>query len=432
MKILVFALMFVLVFSIPQTIMAAAGKAIGEIELGHDKGNGSELGSERIGSVSWFSGTRTVLYCLDIAKGFPVDRATLEKKINVVIEQWVELIRTSDRYYFKAILKDLALDYQLIPSCGFGEDIKFYFGSSSAEVETARKGYRNPVAVAQQTELDKGTARSKGFIWLAPHGSLTKAGRETNPTSTDVFPNWQKDHQLHAILLHEIGHVFGADHIAGTIMSKWISFLIREESIQAKSHQLGTDYLYHINQQRMVLHPVTNSYEFTGRLGNYLFPAEVRPKDSGDTREEEVFEKLLGRKHKGPIKAKAFFKSDYDGPSEIKLTVADDLSAKDFSFNMDNNRSEFWILDSMGSGVTVGRISKYTGYVESQTGSDTGRTYTGSVKTANGKSLRILAQMNMMNPNYLFTNNGPLLIGFLDKDKKWKFLFEAGLIYQKF
>ena len=424
-------IIFTLFFS---TVSLCAEKSRPIGEMGQDKGNGAELGSERLGTISWFGGTKTVNYCFDIAPDFPVDRGTLERKVQAVIEQWVQMVRTSDLYYFKEILKDLALDFRLIPSCGFGEDIKFYFGSSSAEVEAARKSFRNPLALAQQTSLDKETARSKGFIWLTPQGSLTKVAREreTRP-SKEIFPDWRKDYQLHAILLHEIGHVFGADHIGGTIMSKWIAHLMTSANAETYFHKLGTDYLYHINHQRMVLAPVTNSYEFPGRLGNNLFPPEVRSPHSGDTKGEDVFELLLGRKAKGAIKAKAHFTSDHANSTNLRLTVTDDLNSREFVFAMDDNRSEFWILDGEhSSGITVGRFRSSYGYHGVRTGSDKGRTYTGSLRTAAGKTLQIMAQMNMQNQNYLFTDNGPLLIGFLDKDKKWKFLFHSNLIYQTF
>lgn len=425
------AALSLLVYGSPSDAAKATGQKVslvGEMLRGQDKGNGADYASESVDAESWFSGPSTVIYCIEAASDFPVDRSKLQKKVADVIGQWVQLVNTSDRYYFNEVLKYLALDFRESGICTAHTDLKFYFGTTSPEIEAARKAHNDKaVAIAQQTSIDRIAGRSKGFIWLAPQGSLTNSGPAGRVPQTDTFPNWTIDFQLHALLLHEVGHVFGADHVSGTIMRKEIANCMRKDPLD--SIPPVTDYFYHINEQRMILAPVTSTYEFPGKLGFQPYPQVSFP--SNYTQQEAIFQIMMGRKAKGQITAKAVFKGDYGSPAILKMTVGDASGAQVFEFSMDTVSWEMQRTEwGPSRGMTVITASRpehpFT------TDSDGGHTYLGSVKTARGESLQIMAQVNTYDYNSMGRDQGPLVIGFLDNDKVWKRMFQANLNYQAF
>jgi len=178
------------------------------------------------------------------------------------------------------------LSFQIVARCDGSEDLKFYFGKSSPEVEEAKKAYENPLmAMAHQTQIDRKTAWSKGFIWLAPQGSIQTEW----PASPGEFPDWKKDYQLYAILLHEID-MFSAVIISAHDHARKHRILLKVVDSNLSWANYGHDYLFHINQQRMILPPVEQMYDFPGKLGFIL--TIIRIIRSA----EDVFTLLTGRK----------------------------------------------------------------------------------------------------------------------------------------
>lgn len=400
----------------------SSARTIVEFAEGNDKGNGAD-NSSTAGAVSWFSGSRAVRYCLSVALDFPVDPGALARKTEAVINQWVEMIKNTEYEYYsvRGPMDHLALSYRQMAKCDGSEDLKFYFGGTNDEIEKAKAKYSNPVAVAEQTFLDKSKAWSKGFVWLAPHGSVP-----TGYGGAEVFPDWTKDYQVHAFLLHEVGHVFGCNHMGGTIMRKNLSWFVSDTFWTTR---LGTDYLYKINQQRLVFEPVADEYLFPGILGYHY-------KDSGRfTSAEEVFVILTGKKPKGKLQARFRYRHDYLAPSIAELTVEDGAGiAGVFPVRLNEMGTEARIIDDARAGGFVISYATSDGdFFAADADNDNGKVITGQIKTKPGKTLMLTIQVNMVNVHNMVSNNGPVTIGFLDtKANKWKSLFQANLIHSKY
>ncbi|MGZ3693350.1 MAG: hypothetical protein ACXWQO_04040 [Bdellovibrionota bacterium] len=101
--------------------------------------------------------------------------------------------------------------------CDGTEDLKIYYGVENESVREAKKLYDNPAAFAHLESYDEQTGQGKGFIWIA--------------RSPEIL--FHPYHRL-ALLIHEMGHAFGHDHIEGTIMDGNIAGILKDSYLQGK------------------------------------------------------------------------------------------------------------------------------------------------------------------------------------------------------
>lgn len=133
---------------------------------------------------------------------------------------------------------------EMLSHCDGSQDLSIYFGVQNPEIDARKRKYDFPFAFSELNEsygLHHGQAAwSKGFIWIA------------NPKSVDPsrsVPLWTNygSAPLEMVLLHEMGHVFGNEHIAGTIMDpkigqKLLEFTDISRSLKSRS-QFNPVYL---------------------------------------------------------------------------------------------------------------------------------------------------------------------------------------------
>jgi hypothetical protein len=101
--------------------------------------------------------------------------------------------------------------------CDGSEDLTIYYGVENELVRAARSLYDNPAAFAHLESYDEETGAGKGFIWI--------------DRSPEVLYH---SHHRQALVLHEMGHAFGIDHISGTIMDENIAGLLHDAYIAGK------------------------------------------------------------------------------------------------------------------------------------------------------------------------------------------------------
>lgn len=170
----------------------------------------------------WFTGKRTVTYCVAVGPGLslPVDKveAAVQDAFAVwrtVLGSLVEMGSTPTDFALppdKAALV-LARDFKEIP-CAADPELTFKAGLMDAAVEAAREfTAAKTVGFALRTSYDTKTGDGKGFIWLVPDQGDE---RYKGPAVTPTF--WSSDNVLYNVLLHEIGHVLGFPHLKGTFM----------------------------------------------------------------------------------------------------------------------------------------------------------------------------------------------------------------------
>ncbi len=195
---------------------------------GDERGNGADV-TEASDSSAWFArSNRTIQICYEVAPQFGVSTARIETTIKGAFAKWEEYIGA------KGVMKlarsssaawGLPSQIFLNQSCIGNEDLVFKFGILDADVDRAMKGRKSPVALSVRTNYDPVTQWGAGFIWVASSGSL---GRDPGYFGQGMdgakdYPNWNVQDSFEGLVLHEVGHVLGNEHVAGTIMDANIS-----------------------------------------------------------------------------------------------------------------------------------------------------------------------------------------------------------------
>lgn len=176
--------------------------------------NGTDVGSagdnvpdEHL--AAWFvAGHGPIRVCFEVAPDFGVTRAEARAAL-------VEALRLWGKYFEP---RRIALEPRYaIDHCSADTELAVYFGVESARVKAAKGQFYNPTAFVHREKFDRDIPRGKGFVWVAKQASIRAA---------PPFPDWRRGGRLLAVLLHELGHVYGSDHVPGTIMAAEISELL--------------------------------------------------------------------------------------------------------------------------------------------------------------------------------------------------------------
>jgi hypothetical protein len=194
--------------------------------MGDERGNGAEYIRADDGSAWFFDGSRKIRYCMTIAPSFGTDAGRAQNAIKSAFATWEKYLVAKDRIGLKQKPGfRFATELVYLPSCDGTEDLSFKFGILDAESTSHLKDLRTPVALAVRTAYDPKTRWGKGFVWLASQGSLgesTSPKTELGTVQTKPLPDWKGSNSVEGIILHEVGHIFGNEHIPGTIMQEYI------------------------------------------------------------------------------------------------------------------------------------------------------------------------------------------------------------------
>ncbi len=198
---------------------------------GYSGGGGDQIRGPNEVFVWFGRRDRTVNVCLDVSKKFGLSENILKSEVKNALDTWVDYIKTRkigwslrlapdeklnfpDAYKAYKSPVGFAKEYHISDICSGTEDLTFFFGSENEEVAKDKQKHLDPLAFAQLSSFNKRKLWGKGYIWVAANTSKIK---------------WEKEGKLQAILLHEIGHTYGIDHIEGTIMTKGIKNLIADD-----------------------------------------------------------------------------------------------------------------------------------------------------------------------------------------------------------
>lgn len=406
------------------------------VAAGQDRGNGAEDPKPLSDGGAWFLGTeKTIRYCIEVDPGFfkmsDERRGLYENfpELLKVIQQypatetrsalrkWTKWVQTSGNYYYQKRM--LATNFEEVP-CDDTVDLKFLFGQNTPAIEATRKLKRHPMAFTAETDVNYVDGWRKGYIWISSAGSHPIKSQPHR-----FFPDWTDPDQLHAILLHEIGHVFGCDHIEGTIMAENIVQRIASatdsESLFTQRSPENRSLLRQINQQRMVLFPLDIDFSIPGQLGDGYNSIERTQAAV------EIFTVLMDRAPSGAIEAIL----QGTNPHDLHLEVKDAVGSHRFPIKVRQLGQDRLQIFGQGRGAYIYREhikNDGTTAVASTTMSDNyGETYSGTLETAGGHSRELLIQVNPLNHNLY--DMGPFRIALLGPDAQSRTLFRAGLVY---
>jgi hypothetical protein len=163
--------------------------------------------------------------------------------------------------------------------CDGSEEVRFAFGTNDPRVAQHRQKFDKALGFVVREELNFGTARSKGLVWLAPQKSI-----EADPNQFlggSRIPDWTLDRAIYGYLLHEIGHTLGIGHIPGTIMSLEVSSWVK----MADSHRKNLET---ISQERTLILQLywNGSYELTRDRRNPREPISMVGRITEDANQE--------------------------------------------------------------------------------------------------------------------------------------------------
>lgn len=249
---------------------------------GNEVGNGADIPKGQT-TRAWFlqlndgpNFSRRIRYCYNLSSDFGVQAPVVENELRQAFLTWTDYVRMKG---VNAVTQPLRIvtEGQLIPSCDGTEDLRFEMGTITDEIQAAKKYYNNPVAFAAQRSYSIDGGWGNGSIWISSAGMV-------DPSRN--YPNWKADGALQAILLHELGHVFGCSHIQGTILDENLASLLRD-GLWPQGQLRSIDYSREVLVQRQ------DARCYKGELGLPHNPASAAA----------AFDVLMGRAPQGAVKA---------------------------------------------------------------------------------------------------------------------------------
>lgn len=300
---------------------------------GDERGNGADI-TQASDSSAWFArSNRTIQICYEVAPQFGVSTARIETTIKGAFAKWEEYIAAKGVMKLARSSKEawgLSSQVSVNKSCAGNEDLVFKFGILDADVTQAMSGRKNPVALSVRTKYDPVARWGAGFVWVASSGSL---GSDPGyfgfgMDGTKDFPNWTVQDSLEGLVLHEVGHILGNEHVAGTIMDANISHhLMGQPLTSSYSISLKTvDSFYQLMSWRLC------DCKAEGVLGidqdafnpDRSNPAAPPLKHLDTTAQNFLL--LTGRASIGKISAQLVF----DKETVLSLVVSDSVGTYDF------------------------------------------------------------------------------------------------------
>ncbi len=260
---------------------------------GQERGNGLDYQPIENQAGAWFTGRdRVVHYCVEVSNDFGLSRETARREIETAFAIWSSYIQ------FKGVKIDVFVRSAYQAICDDSADLKFYLGVQNQEVKNhlPESPVRLGIAIRTSYDLDKGWGQ--GFIWITKKGAV-KIPESDIPASDNsgfynTFPDWGAPRTLLGIVLHEIGHVYGAEHILHSIMDVTLA-----DKIQW--YFLNQDKLVSIDWEgQLIPHPTA---DIEGTLGLPQEPSAMQWPECRDTVTDN-FRLLMGRDPVGQVTAK--------------------------------------------------------------------------------------------------------------------------------
>jgi hypothetical protein len=163
--------------------------------------------------TAWFLGEqRTVASCLVVAADFPVDAAQITAIVTRSFARWSDYVRERELFW-EVDGYPVAKRIAVADACIGNEDLTLYFGGIPAEVRAPLAKYHDPAAFAHRSSYDAAAGWGRGFIWFT---SPRRYDLQFEDVSTPF--DWRDSGELEAVIMHELGHVFGNRHVDGTVM----------------------------------------------------------------------------------------------------------------------------------------------------------------------------------------------------------------------
>lgn len=343
-------------------------------------GGGGDLHSYEHGAM-WFLGSKPIEYCVEAAADFPLDKNAIKDSVETSFRIWKEYSDEKNIFSSMPLLHftpTMVLHYN--ENCASDTELTFYAGIENAEVVSAKKLYENPVAFAHRISYDLRTGRARGIVWFSKHQG-----------------HWTKYNLFQAMMLHEVGHVLGNEHLTGTIMTPYMSEIVTTDWDQPNR------YYYRWQAQDSLL--IDHGHELVSKQLKYDSRESMTLNYDGliDFRfstAKNVFQSFAGRPAVGKIQAK--LKIEYASPMNMNaytlgtLTLIDEQSSASFPFILEatsvrwgmSNFFKYAFQSVLSSGNVRSIRHAYT---------DQNSVTYGAMTLADGSKLPVILEYNMLN-----------------------------------
>lgn len=316
---------------------------------------------------AWFLGKdRTIKYCYEIAPGFHNGASGVEAAMAQSFSTWFEYMKARRTTYEETPRLSLTTSAKALSRCDGTEDLRFLFGHQGENIDRdiRQMNFDNPLAYARRESYDLLEGWSKGYIWIA----------------TSRF---NESPYLNALILHELGHVFGCSHLDGTIMTNGLTW---EFSYAISYPVTGKRILTSIDHWRELV-----SAEGISPYSYEMWLTEFMPGEN-DENEAKNFEFLTGRPPVGKISST--YTVDFKENPRV-LHVRDEKGEFDFpvAYTMQavseyENETELfkvWRLTGNSSGTTG----------EGYSHRSAAKVFYGSMTIKNGERIPVIVERNM-------------------------------------
>jgi hypothetical protein len=169
--------------------------------------------------AAWYldsSPARHVKVCiLQDEKEFPMEPSEVAVVFQKALHYWKDYIEEKG-INSTEILNDedeveqdmkLVTDFRFISSCD-AADLKLYLGLVDEKIKEIKADLNDPAAFAFRESYDSEKGWGKGILWLSGY------------RDSKFIWNLNDQYNLLGVLIHELGHIFGNQHIDGTIMDQ--------------------------------------------------------------------------------------------------------------------------------------------------------------------------------------------------------------------
>ncbi len=165
-------------------------------------------------ATAWYIEKRPVRYCICRDDHFSIAIDQIEDIVKRTLETWISKIKETRRneLWPNDPMNRLETRFQR-HECSDNVDLRFFLGVRPPEIPNKIFDDPNIFAYADSTSINKTNSWKKGYIYVR---------------KMPGFFDDDKDLRFSAIMLHEIGHIFGNSHIPETIMDKNILIMITD------------------------------------------------------------------------------------------------------------------------------------------------------------------------------------------------------------